>query len=49
MTEDRRGGIHEHFRKDLCPKFKAAFRSMEQSVDGKKLHREKYFVDRIDR
>jgi hypothetical protein len=25
-----------------CPKLKAKFRSMERSVDGMKLHREKY-------
>jgi hypothetical protein len=30
-----------------CPKFIAEFRSMERSVNGMKLHREKYFGDFI--
>jgi hypothetical protein len=30
-----------------CPKFKAEFRSMERSVDGMKLHTEKYSGDFI--
>jgi hypothetical protein len=30
-----------------CPKFKAEFRIMERSIDGMKLHREKYSGDFI--